>query len=244
MSIYELTQIGAFHENHCEDYVLSCPLGDDRYLLAVLDGCSMGEESFFASALLGKILRKIAKDLYYLSSYRSPSHSVILTQLRFVLQQLFEELIFVQNRLYLEPSQLLTTLLIAIVDEKRQMAEVGVFGDGLVTADGQIWEFDQDNSPDYLAYHLRSGFDAWWVKQQQRLSLSGLNDLSLSTDGIFSFRNFEAQTYLDSEVAIQELLMVIENSENERTLVKQLKQLQDRKKVLPGDDLGIIRAIL
>jgi len=244
MPIYELTQIGAFHENHCEDYVLSGPLSDHRFLLAVLDGCSMGEESFFASALMGKILRRIAKDLYYLSPYRSTAHPVMHEQLRFILQQLFAELKFLQNRLYLTSSQLLTTLLIAVVDDEHHEAEVGIFGDGLVVADGQTWEFEQDNRPDYLAYHLSSGFDAWWVKQKQRLTLSELKDLSLSTDGIFSFRNFEAHAYLDPSVAIRELLMVVDNSENERTLVKQLKQLQDREKVLPGDDLGIVRAIL
>ncbi len=244
MSIYELTQIGAFHENHCEDYVLSCPISDHRFLLAVLDGCSMGDESFFASALLGKILRKVAKDLYYLSSYRSPSPPEILEQLRYILQQLFEELIFLQNRLYLESSHLLTTLLIAVVDNKHQQAEVGIFGDGLVVVDGQTYEFDQDNSPDYLAYHLGSGFDVWWQNQEQRLSLTGLKDISLSTDGIFSFRNFEEQAYPDPNVAIQKLLMEIDNSENDRTLIKQLKQLQDREKILPGDDLGIVRAIL
>lgn len=244
MSIYELTQIGTFHENHCEDYVLSCPLSDNRFLLAVLDGCSMGEESYFASALLGKILRKIAKDLYYLDTYLPTSYPVMLDQLRFILQQLFDELVFLQNRLYLEPSHLLTTLLIAVVDSTDHKAEVGIFGDGVVIANGQVWEFDQNNRPDYLAYHLIKGFDSWWVQQEQRLSLCDLKDLSLSTDGIFSFRNFEAQAYLDPAVAIQELLIVMDNSNNERTLVKQLKRLQDREKVLPGDDLGIIRAIL
>ncbi|NRB48271.1 MAG: protein phosphatase 2C domain-containing protein [Saprospiraceae bacterium] len=244
MSIYQLTQIGEFHENHCEDYVLAQSIGSDRQLLAVLDGCSMGEESFFASALLGHILKKIAKQAYFLEAHHTTAKQTLAEQLPTVLKQLFTELRSVKNQLYLDTNQLLSTLVVAIVDEKNAEAEVGIFGDGLVVANGVYWEYDQDNRPDYLAYHLATDFEEWWEKQEQLLSISDLKDLSLSTDGILSFRNFEAQVYLDPLRAIDDLLINSTNLQNERMLVLQLKQLQDETAACPGDDLGMVRIIL
>ncbi len=244
MFIYQLIQIGEFHQNHCEDYVVAYPIGAKRQLLAVLDGCSMGDESFFASALLGNILKKIAKQSFYLESHRGASNLSLAAQLPNLLQEVFTELESIKNQLYLNTNQLLTTLVVAIVDEETRQAQVGVFGDGLVVCNGQYWEYDQDNRPDYPAYYLADGFDTWWGNQEQLLSLSEVNDLSLSTDGVLSFRNFEAQEYLDPLRAIDELLISTSDWENERMLLKQLKQLQDQTKAKPGDDLGIVRLIL
>lgn len=244
MLIYQLTQIGEFHENHCEDYVVAHPIGTDRHLLAVLDGCSMGEESFFASALIGNILKKIAKQNYYLETHRRESKLGLAEQLPILLQQVFSELSAIKNRLYLNTNQLLTTLVIALLDEETGKAEIGVFGDGLVVSNGEYWEYDQDNRPDYLAYHLAGGFEAWWADQKQLLALSEVKDLSLSTDGILSFRNFEDQEYLDPLRVIEELLISKTDWQNERMLLKQLKQLQDQTHAKPGDDLGIVRIML
>lgn len=241
MFIYQLTQIGEFHQNHCEDYVLAHPIGTNRQLLAVLDGCSMGDESFFASALLGNILKKVAKQSYHLETHRGASSLSLAEQLPQLLQQVFTELETIKNQLYLDTNQLLTTLLVALVDEGTKQAEVGVFGDGLVVCNGEYWEFDQDNRPDYPAYHLADGFDTWWGDQEQLLSLTEVHDLSLSTDGILSFRDFEAQAYLDPLQAINELLISTSDWHNERMLLKHLKHLQDHTKAKPGDDLGIVR---
>lgn len=65
MTIYSALQIGAYHTNHCEDYLFVGSIGHDRLLCAVLDGCTMGIDSYFASTLAGKLLRKIAKEKEY-----------------------------------------------------------------------------------------------------------------------------------------------------------------------------------
>ncbi|MBX2873979.1 MAG: protein phosphatase 2C domain-containing protein [Saprospiraceae bacterium] len=241
MLVYQLTQIGEFHQNHCEDYVVVHPIASNRHLLAVLDGCSAGEESFFASALIGNILKKIAKQAYYLDVYRTNSKLALSEQMPSVLEQLFAELESLKNQLYLNTNQLLATLLMAVVDEETAEAEVGVFGDGLLVSNGEYWEYDQDNRPDYLAYHLAGDFATWWSDQEQLLSLTDVKDLSLSTDGILSFRNFEAQAYLDPQIPIDHLLMQPVDRENEQMLTKRLKLLKDQYQAQPGDDLGIIR---
>ena len=66
MQKYELTQIGSFHTNHNEDSLITHKIGNHKLLIAVMDGCSMGIESHFASTLIAKILKKLALEFYYL----------------------------------------------------------------------------------------------------------------------------------------------------------------------------------
>jgi transposase-like protein len=65
MNIHTALQIGDYHLNHCEDFLVTKKIGSDKILCAVMDGCSTAMESQFASTLIGKILRKICieKDL-------------------------------------------------------------------------------------------------------------------------------------------------------------------------------------
>lgn len=65
MKKYELSKIGEFHTNHNEDSSTITEIGEDIILIAVLDGCTMGKESHFASTLLVKLLRKIGKEISY-----------------------------------------------------------------------------------------------------------------------------------------------------------------------------------
>jgi len=65
MKIYSTLNIGEFHTNYCEDFLIDTQIATDQKLVAVLDGCTMGTESVFASILFGKILRKIAKKKFY-----------------------------------------------------------------------------------------------------------------------------------------------------------------------------------
>ena len=61
MKRYKTLHIGEFHTNHCEDFFVDEQIATDERLIAVLDGCTMGTESVFASILYGKILRNISK---------------------------------------------------------------------------------------------------------------------------------------------------------------------------------------
>lgn len=59
MKIYSTLQIGEFHLNHCEDYLIIEDPGKDKKLLAIMDGCTMGCDSYFIATLVGKILKRI-----------------------------------------------------------------------------------------------------------------------------------------------------------------------------------------
>jgi len=88
MKIYKLSTIGEFHTNHNEDATAITEIGINRTLVAVMDGCSMGKESHFASTLIAKLIRKIGKEIEY-KAFIEKTKTPISKLLKEVLNQLF-----------------------------------------------------------------------------------------------------------------------------------------------------------
>ncbi len=188
MKFYPLLTIGDYHTNHCEDYFTIVPLGSDRHLCAVMDGCTMGKDSYFASTLVGKLLKKIAKERSYQQFYEKLPKPPIEDELKSILQQLFAEVKTLKNQLFLETNDLLTTLILMILDRETQTGIVFAIGDGVVCINGKLTVFEQDNKPDYLAYHLNESFEEWYNNNQhQKLHIDSIQDISIATDGIETF---------------------------------------------------------
>ena len=242
MTIYEITQIGEHHTNYCEDYVLTASLGEDQLLCAVMDGCTMATESYFASTLIGKILRKIAKEVSY-KSFVDKKEISIEKLLKEIVDQLFNELRNLKNILFLEKEELLSTLLIGVVEIKNQSGEFLAIGDGMFCIDGKVTEFEQDNKPDYFGYHLDENFEKWYASQNQRISAKQIQDLSICTDGIFTFQRFDNQEYQSADNVIDFLLNDNEGFENQNMLKKKVSEIEKNWGLKPTDDLGIIRII-
>jgi len=244
MKIFEYSQIGEFHLNHNEDHSVICEIGKNKMLIAVMDGCTMGEESHFASSLIGKILRKISKVKYYQEFIEKSDEGLMEIQQE-VLRKLFIDLREVKNYLDLERNELLSTLILGIVDFRLRESELIAIGDGLIMYNGEKEEYEQDNKPDYLGYHLNECFDDWYEKQKQKLSLSSLSDLSLSTDGIFSFKQFdpEKSDLIEEQAIIENLLQRRIEKDESNILKKEVIKIEKRYGYKPSDDLTIIRMI-
>ncbi|MDW3194836.1 MAG: protein phosphatase 2C domain-containing protein [Cytophagales bacterium] len=241
MKIYSVLQIGQFHTNYCEDFLVTEPVGTDKRLIAVLDGCSMGTESAFASILFGKILRSIAKQLYYKEFLEGISDDLDHI-LKDVLHQLFKEAKTIKNQLSLDTNELLSTIILGIVDEAQAKATFLAVGDGLIYFDGQIVEYEQDNKPHYLGYHLGEDFESWFSKQKQLLSISDFKDLSICTDGIFTFQNLtNKKDQLSEGHIIDFMLSDLEFSENDNFLERKVRYLDQERQHLVTDDLAIVR---
>ena len=101
LHIHKITQIGTFHENQCEDYAFYGDIGQSRLLMAVMDGCTMGTESHFASTLIGKLLKKISREFFYLEYTKAKTLSP-KDLLQAVMRKLFQSLIQLKNDLQLE----------------------------------------------------------------------------------------------------------------------------------------------
>ena len=187
MQIYTAIKIGDHHTNYCEDYLITAEIGKHKMLCAVMDGCSMGTDSYFAATLTGKLLRKISKEHNY-KEFMSKQDDGLPHLLEKIVRQLFQELHNQKNLLQLSREEILNTLLIAVIDISNRSAEFLCVGDGLININNELFEFEQNDKPDYLGYHLDEDFLTWYAGQKQRISVQEIKDFSIATDGIFTFR--------------------------------------------------------
>ena len=241
MKIYKTLNIGEFHINNCEDFFVVEQLATDEKLVAVLDGCTMGTESVFASILFGKILRKISKKNFY-EEFISDNRIDLKSKLKEIMKQLIEDTKSIKNQLGLETNELLSTLIIGIVNTKNSKAEFIAIGDGLICKDGEIIEYEQNDKPDYLGYHLDDNFESWFDSQNQKLSVTDFKDLSICTDGIFTFKNLANKTNQKSEnEIIRYLLIDNEDCEFDNFLDRKIRLLKEKWNHIVTDDLAIVR---
>jgi hypothetical protein len=208
-----------------------------------MDGCTMGIDSYFASALTGKLLRKIAKEKGYKELYKPGSQTGIEDYLKSIIKELFRELAIARNQLMLDQKELLTTLIILLIDKKENNGIVLVVGDGLVSINGMTTEFDQDNKPDYLGFHLGEDFETWYTLQKQKIAFNDIQDISIATDGIFMFRPVKMVDTGETIDPIDFLINDKLNVENEDMLYLKLKRLEHRYGLKPTDDFAMIRLI-
>nr|WP_315035296.1 protein phosphatase 2C domain-containing protein [uncultured Chryseobacterium sp.] len=241
MKIYSTLQIGDYHTNHCEDYFIIKKISTNKMVCAVMDGCSTAIDSHFASTLVGKALRKIIIEYGYKELYEKDIQRTLDEQLKEILKSLFAEMVFLKNHLMLDEKELLTTLIILLYDSSEDKGVILSIGDGVVCINGKITEFDRDNKPDYLAYHLHESFEVWYEKQYQKIFFNSLDDISIATDGIQTFSKIR-KTDSDDNVDFVNFLMIDQSGkDSEEMLNKKLKSLEHQHGLKPTDDLAIIR---
>lgn len=243
MKTYTALQIGDYHSNYCEDYLFTGTIGSYTLLCAVMDGCTNGTDCYFISTLVGKLLRKIAKEKSYQELYAPEADKDIESSLKSVLKELFSELKQLKNQLMLEPNELLTTLILLLHDQKNKQGLAIVIGDGLVSINGEVTEFDQENKPDYIGFHLAEDFETWYKKQEQKIYFKELHDVSIATDGIFMFSEVIKTEENGAIDPIDFLINNREQEENPDMLSLKLKTLERRFGLKPTDDLALIRII-
>lgn len=243
MKTYTALQIGDYHTNYCEDYLFTGTIGSDKLLCAVMDGCTNGTDCYFISTLVGKLLRKIAKEKSYQELYTPEPCKGIESSLKSILKDLFSELKQLKNQLMLEPNELLTTLILLLYDQSEKEGLVVVIGDGLVSINGEATEFDQENKPDYIGFHLSEDFETWYQQQEQKIYFKELKDVSIATDGIFMFSEVIKTEENGAIDPVDFLLNNREQQENPDMLSLKLKTLERRFGLKPTDDLALIRIV-
>jgi uncharacterized FlaG/YvyC family protein len=242
MKIYSTIQIGDYHQNYCEDSLYIGEYGKDKIICAVMDGCTMAMESHFASTLVSKILKKICVEKGYKEFIDQNSKAENIEEnLKSVLRDLLSELKLIKNQLMLDTKELLTTLIIMIIDKKTEDGIVLAIGDGFVNINGEITEFEQDNKPDYLGFHLTEDFETFYNLQTQKIEFNKISNLTISTDGIFTFEKLAQKKNNDEIDVINYLTIDNSNSENEEMLTLKLKFLQNEFGLKPTDDFSMIR---
>lgn len=245
MKIYQLNKTGKLHETHTEDYVMVEKVSTNWIIAAVFDGCSSGKESFFASALYGKILRKSCKMLPLLRKIRlefdfEKTDASFIG--KFLLNQLFDDLKKAHRLLGTEMREILSTIILLVYNQSSKSAWVNISGDGFIIHNKEIEEIDQHNIPDYMAYHLDIEFDQWINAFSKSFSFENQSDISISTDGISKFYSIteKRQRSIDP---VHFLLIDDTWKDSDDMLESKFNVLKDEHGLFPYDDLGMIRII-
>ncbi|MGB0521557.1 MAG: protein phosphatase 2C domain-containing protein [Flammeovirgaceae bacterium] len=238
MKIYSLLHRGDYHPTCCEDFLLTETVEDQFFVAAVMDGCSNGKESHFASTLMAKIIRKACKIAPHTAKL-SLQNTAAQTLGKWILRQLFIDLNNVRETLFLERTELLATLILLVYQHKSQEAFIISLGDGVIAIDGEIQSIDQQNMPDYISYHLSKDFEEWYARQKHVYQVTAPKSISISTDGIESFMT-KTHEYAPVDVP-RYLLHDLTFAEHKNMLGKKTQVLYAEHNISPKDDLGIVR---
>lgn len=244
MHIYSALQKGEYHLDNCEDYLFIGSPGKNKTICAIMDGCTTGIDSHFISTLIGKLLRKICNNRSYIEFYQTVNEATKLDEyLKAFINDLFIEVKQAANLLMLGKRELLSTLILLLIDESQNNAAVFVLGDGVISINGQLTDFDQDNKPDYIGYHLTEDFEQWYINHPHKIAIHSIKDISIATDGVTTFMKL-AQPVEDETInGMEYLLNTNISGQPEDELYKRLKKLEYRYGLKHTDDLAIIRVI-
>jgi hypothetical protein len=239
MQISTLLRRGESHPTHCEDALIIEHLSSDLIAAAVFDGCSMGTDSHFAATLLGKLLKKSASLLRHTSHNLNQEEQRPQAISKILIRDLFNGLKTTRNELFLERNETLSTLIVAVYKPSSKALHITFVGDGAAIVNGKIADVDDDNKPDYLAYHLGEQFDDFYNGLQHLQSYEDVTDFSICTDGIWSFKNFEREPFSPS-APINLLGGTLANNLEVDSLERICRALEHSKH-FAQDDLAMIR---
>ncbi|MCJ7935027.1 MAG: hypothetical protein MUW56_15730 [Chryseobacterium sp.] len=202
-----------------------------------------GMDSHFASALIGKILRKVIIETGYRELYEKNVQYPLEEELKDIIRNLFREISSVKKNLMLDEKELLSTLTVLLYHIRDNRGIVLTIGDGVVCIDGKITAFDHDNKPDYLAFHLSENFEEWYDQLPQKILFDNIKDISIATDGILTFSKIKKTDAEESIHSVDYLMKDRSYNDTEEMLNRKLKTLENHYQLRPTDDLAIIRII-
>ncbi len=190
MKIRTLLRRGVAHKDFCEDFLMTQNLNNRFFIGAIFDGCSSGVESHFASALLAKIIRNVCRIL----SLNDVSEFTRDTLSREILFQTVGAMKIVKHDLHLSTQEMLATIILLIKNNITDNGIIVCLGDGYISVNGDEIEIDQDNRPDYLTYHIeniknRGEFNKWYNTQDGVFLFDKVENITISSDGILTFRS-------------------------------------------------------
>jgi len=254
VSLRNVIRRGLSHELNCEDEALSSIFNSSLAIMAVFDGCSKGTKSHFASGLMARILKKIMiQDKSYFEQVASERE--LKEVVKYITRRLFLELRTTTAYLELTMSEVLATMVLAVVDLNKKTGFAIMIGDGSFYVDGVLENIDcPNNAPNYLAHYINNDdFETVWKEAVVYSKEFVVNEtVAVLTDGIDSFYiNNEGRYVTDSEkeIIVERLLKSDYLLKNKVGLARICNILQDGveiekdvvKKMQPRDDLAISR---
>lgn len=238
MQIHEFIKIGSNHKNFCEDFSLNIELDENQMIFGVFDGCSSGKDSHFASTLIAKIVKNVAVEIFNKEKDND-----------FLLKIIYETALQLKKTvkaLSLGTNEILSTIILLWVDKKENLAEIIAIGDGFISINGKNTTIEQNNTPKYLAYYLNEIYNYKSFKNvineiSFQAQSANIQDITISTDGILSFDNFDAHSEKTSVIdyLTKDLFLI----NNKAMLGRKVNILKNKYSLINQDDLGIIRIV-
>lgn len=235
---YTLLRRGAGHKLSCED-ALFFEQRNNIAVAGVFDGCSSAPHGLFAASLFSMALG---------AAFNQVSAATSGYSLHALLWAFFSCIKSCASAIGLPFSELLSTAIFAWLDTDSDDCRIVALGDGVVCIGGQTHIIDQQNCPDYPAYHLTElkspdQLDFWLEQHGRRWDVFGPKDLTISTDGILSLKPiglqhptaFDALTYLTADRSL---------SGTKAMLSRKVNLLKTNHNLEHDDDLGMIRLIM
>lgn len=236
------------HKVFCEDYMFVYQF-ENRIFCGVFDGCSSGKESYFASGLFGKVFKKNAEK-QIMQAPDGDNDSIMQD----VLFQSIIDLKRMKTELNLSIEEMLATAVLLMGNLDRNSATAVAIGDGFIALNEKFIEIDQNNQPDYLAYHFnkfegRNEFEDWYKKLEHKYDLFSIKDVTIATDGISSFdcyAEFIPKGINNEENSIDPIHYLLRDLyliNNPAMLGRKCNILKNKYGYVNNDDLAIIRLV-
>lgn len=145
----------------------------------------------------------------------------------------------------MKSDEILSTLILGIIDLMDKSAELVIVGDGFIHVNGENIEYENDNKPDYIGYHLKMDKHLWYQTRTKKLTVNNLKNLTISTDGIYTFKNFDGQSYdqISQEQIMAKFFEYENDLDNLNKLKKTMIEIKNKNGLMPSDDLTMIRVI-
>lgn len=238
MKVYTHIQKGEAHPVFCEDFLMTKKDLSSRFLVAsVMDGCSGGKETHFSSTLIAKSLRKTLQGLetnnWFLGGDAEQLSKILIQSVR-------DDLLKTREYFHLITEELVSTIILLVYDSQKDFAHFTLVGDGSIAINNEIHRVEQQNMPNYLAYHLKKDFEDFY-KKLTCFQIQSPKNLAISTDGIDSFFDHKLQT---SPIDTAKELLVNELEERKDILASRIQYFYEQYNQIAQDDLAIVRIVL
>lgn len=244
MKIHSVLARGYDHKTFCQD-ALAIHETNNFVYAAIFDGCSGGKDSHFASNLFAKAFNQ---SLTYPEIFDSP-FGELKEKAQLLVYMIGRKLSEVKQILHLSTNELLSTMILTIVKKETQECVIYAFGDGFFSVDGvdtiiKNKRFTDENMPNYIAYDLHifndyKKFTSWFSQQSESYQFPSVNNITIASDGIQTFKNYKDCNELIDPVnylSKDEFLMGTVNM-----LERKCNIIHNKYCMVHLDDLSVIR---
>lgn len=261
---------GSDHATFCEDFAIQHET-PNYFVGIVFDGCSGGQESHFASALFGKIFRKVLSNDQMIND---PERELDLQDMKdvaeYCLTQFYSHVVDIGWQLQLKVNELQSTIVFALYNKQTKNLVIYHFGDGVIVIGDEViklenTQYENPNAPSYLVNNTYAKslkpHDFYEFLSQLReqgvqfeITRENVEGFTLFSDGVSSFKH-RSGMQVDDDKIIEFLGRNEWNCENPEVFSRKINLLhaaRGQKNGVPfekteivknADDISMVRVL-